>query len=97
MIVYMAQTPEYVLPMLLLAAGSSLISVFAMQAFAILVCLLERKRLKPMAWAIVLYPLFMALWMLANWVSMLSGPPKWKAIQHKAQTPEAEREMGGNV
>lgn len=97
MIVYMAHTPEYVLPMLLLAAGSGLLSILAMQAFAILICLLERKRLKPMARAIVLYPLFMALWMLANWASILSGPPKWKAIQHKAQTPDMEREMGGNA
>lgn len=24
-------------------------------------------------------------------------PPKWKAIQHKAQTPDMEREMGGNA
>lgn len=47
MIVYMAHTPEYVLPMLLLAAGSGLLSIHAMQAFAILICLLERKRLKP--------------------------------------------------
>ena len=50
-----------------------------------------------MARAIVLYPLFMALWMLANWASILSGSPKWKAIQHKAQTPDMEREMGGNA
>ena len=84
MTLYAIQTPEYLLPFIGTALLSGLGSVVAMQAFALIVCLLEKKPAGKMVWAILLFPLFMALWMLANWSCILTGPPGWKPIRHRA-------------
>lgn len=84
MAVYAANTPEYLWPLVGVALVSALVSVIAMQAFAILVCALEKKSIRRMWKGILLFPLFMALWMLANWSCILTGPPQWTPIRHKA-------------
>lgn len=84
MAVYAVNTPEYLWPLVGVALLSAIGSVIAMQAFAILVCALEKKNIRRMWKGILLFPLFMALWMLANWSCILTGPPQWKPIQHKA-------------
>ena len=81
---YALETPEYLWPLVGVALLSALGSVLAMQAFAILVCALEKKSVRRMWKGIVCFPLFMALWMLANWSCILTGPPQWKPIPHKA-------------
>ena len=93
MAAYALETPEYLWPLVGVALLSALGSVLAMQAFAILVCALEKKSVRRMWKGIVFFPLFMALWMLANWSCILTGPPQWKPIPHKAvpSAPGADR------
>lgn len=84
MFLYALNEPLWALELVLMAALSGVGTILAMQAFAVLVCLLEKKNAGKMWKGILLFPLFMALWMLANWSCILMGPPKWKPIKHKA-------------
>lgn len=92
MLLYSLETPSYFLPFIGVALLSALVSILAMQVFGVLVCLLEKKPVREMWKSIVLFPLFMALWMLANWSCILTGPPKWKQIRHKAVQSMPEKQ-----
>lgn len=81
---YAFQTPEYLLPFVYMSIMWLILAILGLQAFAVLVCLLEKKPLGSVWKAIVLFPLFMLLWMLANWSCILTGPPQWRQIKHKA-------------
>jgi uncharacterized BrkB/YihY/UPF0761 family membrane protein len=84
MLIYALDEPLWALALILTAALSGIGSVIAMMGFAAFVCILEKKNVRKMWKGIITFPLFMALWMLANWSCILMGPPKWKPIKHKA-------------
>lgn len=84
MFLYALQEPLWALELIFMAALSGVGSVIAMIAFAAFVCVLEKKNVWKMWKGIITFPIFMALWMLANWSCILMGPPKWKPIKHKA-------------
>jgi len=84
MFLYALEEPMWALELIFMAALSGIGTVIAMMAFACFVCVLEKKNVKKMWKGIVTFPIFMALWMLANWSCILMGPPKWKPIKHKA-------------
>lgn len=84
MFMYALEEPMWALELIFMAALSGLGTVVAMIAFAAFVCLIEKKNIKKMWKGIITFPIFMALWMLANWSCILMGPPKWKPIKHKA-------------
>ncbi|MBQ3079180.1 MAG: glycosyltransferase family 2 protein [Clostridia bacterium] len=83
MLIYALETPSYAIPFIITALASGVGSILALQAFALFVCVIEKKPVKGVWKGIVTFPAFMMLWMLANWSCILMGPPKWKPIKHK--------------
>ncbi|MBR3927664.1 MAG: glycosyltransferase [Clostridia bacterium] len=92
-LLYVFKDPAWAIELIFTLALSGVGTVIGMIAFAAFVCALEKKNVKKMWKGIIAFPIFMVLWILANWSCILMGPPKWKPIKHKAveESPANDR------
>jgi len=84
MLICAVREPHRIGELIVKLALSGVGTILLIQAFAALVCLLEKKSLRKTWSGVVFFPLFTVLWLIANWSCILMGPSEWKPIRHKA-------------
>lgn len=75
---------------LMLGAGALAAAYIVCAAAALCVCALEKKMCKKRWGAVLMFPIFMVTWFIANLWAMLTPAPGWKQIAHVRGTDTPE-------
>lgn len=74
-----------------MAAGLLAAAYVACAAFAYAVCRLEKKDIRRMAASILMFPIFLVTWFIANIWALVTPPPKWTKIAHVRGTDAPDK------